>query len=959
MADIWDVMKGVHVPGPNALYVGINGNDANPGTSGSRKRTIEAALNAMPAGGGIIYVGDGDYGSIGLYGRSFSNNAWCLVKSENLWGAKASGGITVSGQCVGIYGFETPQNAIGCADGAYLAVWRCYVHDTGGAGIYAAGNNSDISNVSWCYNLVHDTGWGDAEFAQSNMTAYEFKNNVGSQGHNWVNGYDNLIIGNICHSGFCLAGGDGNGMIIDDMHNQQMGGSVNYNGNWLMMGNLMVDNVGVGLHILQSDNVDTCFNTSYHNSNGMDGNAGAIGAGGADHLHYWANLLHNVPWFNGYQLTNFQYDANVYLAGVDGGGGWDDTPMPNQRNRTSDGLNYFTNNNPTLDPDLTTAAQYVPDGGAGAIETYTISQAQYDKWATFPDLFGNYRPSNRVWTVGFAGAGGGVSPGPVAAFTVSDATPDQGQSVTFTDQSTGSPTSWSWNFGDGATSTLRNPSHAWSTTGSKTVTLTVSNTLGSSQVSHTYTVGGVVSGPGTISHPALGVHGHLLSSSSDGTTAGGKPRYKITYQMTSISGAIITATAVAAFPGAIGSPPAGGWPIILAGHGATGTNDDAAPSGWSDDMSNAVGNVDTWLNAGYIVVQADYEGLNPNGDSLPHPYMVGVSAARSLLDAGLACAGLTTVKASGAAVGFSQGGHAALFAAEYQASYAPQYVQFCSVGFDPVITSDYVDSIYNGQYSDEYLASIIYGQWIENPGLSLTAVVSAGAAADMPNLETWDFGTTAANINFGSGSFTANPVTTGGGWSTAIYNNTPGHRLARPSRVYSPSGGIGGGDTWLSYALGSGTTASRETGGGGHQIINVSGAVSWVTSTLASQTGTAAPVAAFSFAPPSPQVNDTVYFTDESQNAPTSWVWNFGDGATSTSQNPSHAWSTPGTKTVTLTVTNAQGSNQTSRQVTVGVAGPPVVNFTMVPSPGTAGQAVQFTDTSSGSPTSWAWTFGD
>ena len=211
MADIWDVMKGVHVPGPNALYVGINGNDANPGTSGSRKRTIEAALNAMPAGGGIIYVGDGDYGSIGLYGRSFSNNAWCLVKSENLWGAKASGGITVSGQCVGIYGFETPQNAIGCAAGAYLAVSRCYVNDTGGAGIYAAGNNSDISNISWCYNLVHDTGWGDAEFAQSNMTAYEFKNNVGSQGHNWVNGYDNLIIGNICHSGECLAGGDGNG----------------------------------------------------------------------------------------------------------------------------------------------------------------------------------------------------------------------------------------------------------------------------------------------------------------------------------------------------------------------------------------------------------------------------------------------------------------------------------------------------------------------------------------------------------------------------------------------------------------------------------------------------------------------------------------------------------------------------------------------------------------------------
>lgn len=1203
MADIWDVMKAVHVPGPNVLYVGLNGNDANPGTSGSRKRTIDAAFTAMPAGGGIIYVGDGDYGSIGLYGRTFANNAWCLIKSENVWGAQASGGIVVSGQHVGVYGFDTPGGAIGCSSGAYLAVWRCHVHDTGGAGIYAAGNNGAVSNISWCYNLVSNTGWGDYQYAQSNMTAYEFKNTVGSQAHNWVNGYDNIVIGNISHSGLCAAGGDGNGLIIDDMHNQQMGGSVNYNGNWLVMGNLMINNIGVGVHILQSDNVDVCFNTSYHNSNGMDGNAGAVGTGGANALHYWANLLHNVPWFNGYRITDFQYDANVYLAGVDGGGGWDDTPMPNQRNRTADGLNYFTNSNPTLVPDLSTATQYVPDGGgSGVIESYTITQQQYDKWSTFPDLFGNYRPSNRTWSVGFAGSGGGTLPGPVAAFTVSDATPDQGQSITFTDQSTGSPTSWSWNFGESgvadltdpgrkevalefistaenstldwrssysyiedigdgrgytagiagfcsgtgdmimvvdryivlkpsgnvlqpyraalaavngtashaglgtgftnawvtassdplfqqaqqeirdslyftpavnqakadglgalgqmcyfdhsilngfdgmmtgirnpviaggtlppsqggnestylnawlaraivqmdtdpahsdhsrviaqqafraagklnlelplswtmygdpfsissvtppygaATSTLQNPSHAWSTTGSKTVTLTVTNALGSSQVSHTYTVGGVVSGPGTITHPALGVHGHLLSSTSDGTTAGGKPRYKLSYQMTSITGAIITATAVAAFPAAVGSAPAGGWPIILAGHGATGTDDGSAPSGWSDDMSNAVGNVDSWLTAGYIVVQADYEGLNPANDALPHPYMVGVSAARSLLDAGLACAGLTTVKAAGAAVGFSQGGHASLFAAEYQASYAPQYVQFCAVGFDPVITSDYVNSIYTGQYSDEYLASIIYGQWIENSALTRTTVLSSGAAANLPNLETWDFGTTAANINFGNGSFVANPVSAGGGWSTAIYNNTPGHRIARPSRVYSPSGGIGGGDVWLNYALGSGTAASRETGSGGHQIINVSGAVSWVTSTLASQTGSGAPVAAFSFASTSPQVNDTVYFTDESQNAPTSWVWNFGDGSTSTLQNPSHAYTTTGTKTVTLTVTNAQGTNQTSHTVTVAVAGPPVVNFSMVPSPGTAGSPVQFTDLSSGAPTSWAWTFGD
>ena len=238
-------------------------------------------------------------------------------------------------------------------------------------------------------------------------------------------------------------------------------------------------------------------------------------------------------------------------------------------------------------------------------------------------------------------------------------------------------------------------------------------------------------------------------------------------------------------------------------------------------------------------------------------------------------------------------------------------------------------------------------------------MLSSGAAANLPNLETWDFGTTAANINFGNGSFVANPVTAGGGWSTAIYQNTPGHRLARPSRIYSPSGGIGGGSTWLGFALGSGTDASRVVVGGGHEITNVSDAIVWVTNTLESQVGTGAPIASFNFTPSSPQVNNTITFSDASANAPTSWLWNFGDGTTSTAQNPTKSFSTQGTKTVTLTATNAFGSNQTSRSVIVVAAGPPVASFNMSPSPGVVNSTITFTDTSSGAPTSRAWNFGD
>jgi PKD repeat protein len=82
--------------------------------------------------------------------------------------------------------------------------------------------------------------------------------------------------------------------------------------------------------------------------------------------------------------------------------------------------------------------------------------------------------------------GGGPDPdGLTANFTFSPVAPAPGQTVQFTDTSTGSPTSWSWTFGDGGTSTLQNPTHAFSAVASYTVGLTVRNGSGSDDVSRT------------------------------------------------------------------------------------------------------------------------------------------------------------------------------------------------------------------------------------------------------------------------------------------------------------------------------------------------------------------------------------------------------------------------------------------------------------------------------------------
>ena len=71
-----------------------------------------------------------------------------------------------------------------------------------------------------------------------------------------------------------------------------------------------------------------------------------------------------------------------------------------------------------------------------------------------------------------------TSPNPLTADFVIGAFPRAGQPVQFTDASSGSPASWSWNFGDGATSTLRNPAHVYAIEGTFTVELCVTSARG-------------------------------------------------------------------------------------------------------------------------------------------------------------------------------------------------------------------------------------------------------------------------------------------------------------------------------------------------------------------------------------------------------------------------------------------------------------------------------------------------
>jgi pimeloyl-ACP methyl ester carboxylesterase len=159
-------------------------------------------------------------------------------------------------------------------------------------------------------------------------------------------------------------------------------------------------------------------------------------------------------------------------------------------------------------------------------------------------------------------------------------------------------------------------------------------------------------------------HGTLLKYQrvEPGLTGGG-PTFRILYASRSVTGAPIAVSGWVHLP-APSSRPA---PILAWAHGTTGMADACAPSKGLRYLGPAVPLVDD----GMAIVATDYEGLGTPG---LHPYLVGPSEGRSVLDAVLAARHLPGAHLSEDVViwGHSQGGHAAAFAHELAPSWTPE-----------------------------------------------------------------------------------------------------------------------------------------------------------------------------------------------------------------------------------------------------------------------------------------------
>ena len=105
----------------------------------------------------------------------------------------------------------------------------------------------------------------------------------------------------------------------------------------------------------------------------------------------------------------------------------------------------------------------------------------------------------------------------------------------------------------------------------------------------------------------------------------------------------------------------------------------------------------------------------------------------------------------------------------------------------------------------------------------------------------------------------------------------------------------------------------------------------------------------------------TLQFTDTSTNSPTAWTWDFDNNGTvdSTAKNPTHNFPGAGDFTVKHTAANSGGTSPVlSQSVHVDAPGPAAAAFTYAAA-ASPPHAINFTDTSTGGATSWAWDFDD
>lgn len=551
-----------------------------------------------------------------------------------------------------------------------------------------------------------------------------------------------------------------------------------------------------------------------------------------------------------------------------------------------------------------------------------------------------------------------VPPVPVANFTASATGGIAPLFVRFTDTSTGVPSSWFWEFGDGGTSTAQSPTHVFMAAGTYTVNLTASNTAGSDSENKTelitvsastlgladtpwpklqkfsnntgvspysgpqtgnviwnFTTGGAITGS-----PVIGADGTIYTGSADGKLYALYPNGTQKWNYTT-GGAILASPAIRA----------DGTIYVGSGNSLIAVNSDGTLK-WSYNGGGAVKNSPAIGSDGtvYTSMYNRLYAVNDTGTGAAVKWSISTGS------------GLFNNPAIGTDGTLYWG------SSNYIWSINPDGTQnwrFQSpVGMSPktaAIGSDGTIYFFDGnslQAMDggpvrisKWRTGDIGACYAESPAIGTDGTIYFGNQRS----KFWAFTDTGAGYtekwNVSVGGYVKSPAAIGA--DGTLYFGCDDFRLY----ALDPDGTL----KWR-YLTGNKVTGGLAIGSDGTLYAGSTDGKLYAFKDVA-------PVAEFTGTPLTGDAPLSVRFNDMSANTPTSWSWEFGDTGTSAEKNPVHVYSLPGLYTVNLNVTNVMGSNSTSRIAYVNVTlAPPIANFTSDVQTGQAPLTVSFSDNSTG-----------
>jgi PKD repeat protein len=536
---------------------------------------------------------------------------------------------------------------------------------------------------------------------------------------------------------------------------------------------------------------------------------------------------------------------------------------------------------------------------------------------------------------------------PNAGFTGEPTTGNAPLTVAFTDHSSGYPTSWNWNFGDGQESVQQNPVHTYWTGGEYSVTLTASNDYGSTSASKPYYV-------------------HVMPPLTAKFTADPK---------SGIAPLVVKFTDIST-----GSPESWTWDF---NDGSTSTGPNPVHPFTTAGAFDVTLKVTRGMNED-SATQTIIVGGVPAADFVADNTTVSVNTPVHFTDKTLSSPtawtwdfgdGTTSSEQNPTRVYSAKGVYTVtMTATNNYGKDTEKKVNYITVGIPP--TADFITQIPSYQEGSRT-------QYVRFIDTSIGNPVSWS----------WDFGDgTNSDIQYPplhlynrDGVYTVSlTVKNPFGQDTEIKTNlisvregpridfkADRTRVSVNQYIHFTDLSTNNPSEWK-WDFGDGVSGTGQNPDHAYRQVGVytvrlTASDGYTTNSLTKQgyiTVVNIPNADFMADKTKGMTPFTVYFSDLSTGNPTGWTWNFGDGATSTDQNPSHVYTTSGTSvtskyTVTLTATNVNGESMKTKVDYITVTQTPIAEFTVDSRQGKAPFVVKFRDLSAGNPTTWNWEFGD